>query len=215
MQAFKVTFNLKSPAVVNNDVYLDSLISSAKCREILKDKFFSNSKQAGDIELIRSTLDCLIEREFDVYKCSKLFFTDESCATTNYVKRFEHKFDFYVDANKKVDEQRGFFKSAYNALYYSLDYSPYAFCEGDLGEIKRLLTDNIQFIGKKASQGYGQIKSIEFEEIDKFNWIHNNALVRNIPAKYASQFKGLCDFDIAEIPLISPYWREERELCIY
>lgn len=214
MQAFKVVFNLRSQAVITDDIYLDSIISAAKCKELIKGDYFAGNKQAGEIELVRKTLDPIIARGYDVYKCSKLFF-DELHVTASYVKRFEKKYDKAINTKKKIDEQRGFFKAAYNTLTYDADTKPYAFCEGDFDEIKRLLTDNIQFIGKKASQGYGQIKSIEFEKIDKFNWIHNNALVRNIPAKYASQFKGLCDFDIAEIPLISPYWREERELCIY
>lgn len=212
MKPFKITFNLRSQAVINDDIYLDTLISSAKCREIVKDGYFSNGKQAGEIELIRNTLDPLIAREYDVYKCSKLFF-DDIHATTSYVKRFEHKYDSIIDTKKKLDEQRGFFKAAHNGLCYCLDMHPYAFCEGDIDEIKRLLTNYVQFIGKKSSQGYGKISSITFEEIEEFEWIHNNKLVRNIPAKYGEKFN--CEFDFAEIPLISPYWREERELCIY
>lgn len=212
MKAFKVIFHLKRHAALIDDIYLDSLISAAKCKEIVKENYFTDSKQAGDISLIRQTLDPIIARQYDVYKCSKLFFKDET-GVANYVKRFENKYDSYINTTKKIDTQRGFFKAAFNSVSYYTDLNPYAFCEGDFGEIKRLLTENIFFIGKKASQGYGLIDNIELEEIEEFPWIHNNQLVRNVPAKYADEFK--CDFDYAEIPVISPYWRKERELCVY
>lgn len=214
MQTFKVTFYLRSQAVITDDIYLDSLISSAKCKEIVKEGYFNNGKQAGDIKVIRNTLDPIIAREYDVYKCSKLFFNDLH-AVSNYAKRFEHKYDKRLNTTKKIDEQRGFFKSAYNSLCYCLDTSPYAFCVGDIEEIQRLFINNLTFIGKKSSQGYGQIQKIVFEEIGSFPWIHKNQLVRNIPAKYAEKFKNKCECDFAEIPLISPYWRNERVLCAY
>lgn len=214
MEAFKVTFNLKSPAVLSDDLYLDTLISAAKAKEILKAEYNLGCK-AGEKELVKSTLNKLIASEYDVYKCSKLMFK-EGQGNSFYVKRFEHKYENYIAKASKIDEQRGFFKAVYNPLSYLTDMHPTAICEGDMAEIERLLTTYIRFIGIKSSQGYGQIKNMQFEKTDKFSFVHNKKLVRNIPAKYEQEFANFdCEYDYAMLSVLPPYWRKEKELCIY
>lgn len=212
MEAFKVTFNLRTPAVLAGDLYLDSLISAAKAKEILQADYNLGSK-AGDEELVRSTLDQLISRDYDVYKCSRLMFK-EGQGNSFYVKRFEHRYENYIAKASKIDEQRGFFKAVYNPLCYLTDMHPTAICEGDMAEIKRLLTKNIQAIGKKTSQGYGQIIKIDFEKIENFTFVIDNKLVRNIPEKYSVDFKDI-EFEYTYMPILPPYWRNEKQVCIY
>lgn len=214
MEAFKVIFNLRTPAVLTEDLYLDTLISAAKAKEILKSDYNLGCK-AGDEKIVRNTLDKLIAREFGVYKCSKLMFK-EGQGNSFYTKRFEHKYENYISKASKIDEQRGFFKASYKPLCYLTDMQPVAFCEGDMKEIERLLTTYIHSIGKKVSQGYGKIISLEFEKLDKFPFINNKTLVRNIPIKYEQEFANFdCEYDYAMLSVLPPYWRKEKELCIY
>ena len=94
------------------------------------------------------------------------------------------------------------------------------YVSGDMGEIERLLNNYIFYLGKKGSQGYGQIRKWEFEEIEEnwSVWKHNKPM-RPIPARHCEEYieiqtKTGEPIHARQHPIIPPYWRKETELCL-
>lgn len=79
------------------------------------------------------------------------------------------------------------------------------YVKGDKEIIAKLLK-KLNYIGKKSSLGWGKVKRIELEEIEKdFSVQKGGKLMRNLPVKNSFNLKGkkVCLFR-----LVHPYWKK-------
>lgn len=215
---FKAIAHMKTPIATIDNIILDSIISAAKAKEILKEEFYSGKNICGTIEKVRSMLDDILDRDKGVY-CTSVGFGDNRESITSWSKRWNEQDDelvkFKGKGKKRVDIGAGFYKN-YHMPVVTKSYKTISFyVRGDLGEVERLLENYISYLGKKGSQGFGQVRKWEFVEIEKdYSIFKDGKLMRPIPAK-----QDKIDFEIKNMvarqhPTTPPYWRPERELCL-
>lgn len=213
---FKVVMHMKSPVAVMDNIILDSIISAAACKEILGDDYYAGNNETGTKEMQYSVLGKIIDKKYDVY-CTSYGFGDNREFLVNWNKRFDTKYDNYVDLGKKgrLDIGAGYFKNYHMPLIVRSYKTINFYVRGDLKKIKELLENYIHFIGKKSAQGYGEIAKYEFEEIkEDYSIIKENKLMRHIPIKYKGEL-NLNENKIMEKSIIPPYWRlDNREICL-
>lgn len=213
---FKVIMHMKSPVAVIDNIVLDSIISAAKCKELLKDDYYAGNNEYGTKELQDSALGKILDKKYDVY-CTSYGFGDNREFLVNWAKKWDSKHDDYVDLKKKgkIDIGAGHFKNYHMPLIVRSYKTINFYARGDLEQIKYLLENYINFIGKKSAQGYGEVAKYEFEEIkEDYSIINEGKLMRHIPLKY-KEMLNLKENKIMEKATIPPYWRENyRELCI-
>lgn len=216
---FKVIAHMKTPIATMDNIILDSIISAAKAKEILKEEFYNGKNICGEIEDIRSMLDTILDREKGVY-CTSIGFGDNRESTSSWSKRWDDKNDDIVEfkgkGKKRVDIGAGFYKN-YHMPIITKSYKTITFyVRGDMKETKRLLETYMHYLGKKGSQGFGQINKWEFEEIENdYSIIKDGTIMRPIPAKQEKiDFNKFDNITIRQHAVIPPYWREQKELCI-
>jgi hypothetical protein len=56
-------------------------------------------------------------------------------------------------------------------------------CIGNANEIRRLLTEYANFVGKRRAVGFGAIDEWKVEECEEFNLIHDDRITRPLPAE--------------------------------
>ena len=111
---------------------------------------------------------------------------------------------------------RGFFKAYRNPLVYHTISEIVFYASGDKAEIERLLKENIAYLGKKSSQGYGKVKEWTVEIIDEDKSIFNNGkLMRFVGIEeyinngYPTD-ESLFTVETATIP---PAYRKDTHIC--
>jgi len=213
---FKAIAHMKTPVVTMDNIILDSIISAAKAKEILQEQFYTGKNICGTIEEVKSMLDNIIDVDKGVY-CTSIGFGNTRESVSSWSKRWDSNNDEMVQFKnkKRVDIGRGFYKN-YHMPLITKSYKTITFyVRGDMKEIKRLLETYIHYLGKKGSQGYGQIKEWEFEEIENnYSVIKNNEIMRPIPAKQEKIDFNIDELEIRQHAIVPPYWRDEKELCI-
>ena len=87
------------------------------------------------------------------------------------------------------------------------------YTNGDFDVICSLLED-LRYLGKKASLGYGKVSKVRVEEINEdMSLVYNNKAMRPLPA--IEKYSGLDDKSKALYNLTHPYWeRGNEEICI-
>lgn len=221
---FKIIANMRSPIAAIGPIILDSIISAAKAKEILEEDFYTGDNIAGEKEMIEGTLDKLLDKEYGVY-CTSVGMGDNREFVGSWSKRWDDKHDDVVEfgnrGKKRIDVGAGHFKNYHMPLVLKSYKTISFYVRGDMEEIKILLENYIFYLGKKGSQGYGQIREWEFTEIEQnYSLWKDDRPMRPIPAKYCeeyikSQMAAGKEVNVREHPIIPPYWREDcRELCV-
>lgn len=208
----RIIAEMQSPVCYNDFLKFDNIISAAKAKDILKDDYYINEKQAGNIQLVIDTLSKFLKfnNELCVFHASCAINEDKEFVTS-YSKRWNSARDeivkFVGKGKQEIDTARGFFKSYHSPLIYKSIPKIVFYACGNKSEIERLL-QNITFLGKKSSQGYGKIKKWNIEIIDEDKSIFDgDKLMRFVPAE-----KIIGEYDIREAALIPPSYRQERQL---
>lgn len=213
---FKVIMHMKSPIAIIDNIILDSIISAAAYKEMLGDDYYAGNNETGTKEMQDSILSKIIDKKYDVY-CTSYGFGDNKEFLVNWNKRWESKYDDYVDLGKKgkLDIGAGYFKNYHMPLIVRSYKTITFYVRGDIKRIKELLKKYINFIGKKSAQGYGEIAKYEFIETEAdYSIIKEKKLMRHIPLKYKEKI-DLDETIVIERAIIPPYWRNDnRELCI-
>lgn len=216
----KITAKMQTQICFNDFLRLDCILSAAKAKEILKSDYYLNPKQNGDLQLVTDTLS-----EFLKFN-EKLKVFHASCATdgkefvTAYSKRWNSGKDgcvkFKGKGKQEIDTMRGFFKAYRNPLVYHTIPEVVFYASGDKAEIERLLKENIAYLGKKSSQGYGKVKEWTVEIIDEDKSIFNNGkLMRFVGIEeyinngYPTD-ESLFTVETATIP---PAYRKDTHIC--
>ncbi|MGO0987464.1 hypothetical protein ACTPEW_16140 [Clostridioides difficile] len=223
---FKVIMHMGAPIATTDDIILDSLISAAICKESYSEKYYSGMNDYGTKEEIESMLDDILDKKMRVY-CTSKGIGDNREYTSSWSKNFDSANSELIrtkEKGKKRELQRvrtvsGHFKEYHTQIVLKSYKTLTFYVRGDKEKIKRLLENNINFVGKKSSQGYGEILKYEFldcvEDYSLFDKQGN--IMRNIPfAEIMKLEKTLSEENfLKECPIIPPYWRNDhKELCI-
>lgn len=219
----KITAAMKNSVVLADPLRLDCILSAAKAKEILKDEYYTNQKQAGDAGTVIETLSQFI----DFFDLGKIFYTsfgffndDDKEFSISYSKRWNGLHDELVQFKGKgkaeIDTARGEFKSYHNHLTYKTSKCVTFYARGDKEKISQLLNDYIHFLGKKSSQGFGAVKEWIVEEIEQnYSLIKDGKPMRYIPISLVDYF-NVSEYNTKEAALIPPAWRSDyRDICFY
>lgn len=213
---FKAIAVMRTPVCMIEDIILDSIISAAKAKEILQDQFYAGENVHGSKEMIDEMLGSILDKKYGVY-CTSIGFGRYKESTGSWAKKWEENYDDLIDFVKtknRVDIGAGTYKNYHMPLVLKSYERIEFFVRGNMEEVSRLLREYISFLGKKASQGYGQIKEWIFEEIeDDRSVLDDMQIMRPIPGKEVMGL-GLNATDFKVMPTIPPYWRNDcKELC--
>lgn len=216
----KITAKMQTQICFNDFLRFDCILSAAKAKEILKSDYYLNPKQNGDLQLVTDTLS-----EFLKFN-EKLKVFHASCATadkefvTAYSKRWNSGKDgcvkFKGKGKQEIDTMRGFFKAYRNPLVYHTIPEVVFYASGDKAEIERLLKENIAYLGKKSSQGYGRVKEWIIKEIDSDKSIFNDGkLMRFVGVEeyINSGYPTNDSLFTVETATIPPAYRKEIKNC--
>lgn len=217
---FKVTAYMSAPIATTGIILLDGILSAAIAKDLLKDEYYAGENICGTKEQIDEMLSPILDRKQGVY-CASAGFGDNKEFITSWCKRWDNNHDDMVTGFKgkvRIDDGAGYFKSYHMPLVVKSYKTITFYVRGDMSKIKELLENYIFYLGKKATQGFGQIRKWEFEEIEE-NWSlwKDNKPMRPIPGRECLNWlKSNRECNIQEHALIPPYWRQDyRELCVF
>ena len=218
-EKLKITAKMRSQVCFSEYLRFDCILSAAKAKDILANSYYSQGKQCGDIQLVIKTLSKFLKfnEQLGVFHASCAMSDNEF--VTAYSKRWNSGFDravkFKGKGRQEIDTARGFFKAYRNPIVYHSMPEIVFYAVGDKAEIERLL-QNIAYLGKKSSQGYGEVAEWKVEIIDSDQSIlDGDKLMRIVPVEtYLKAYPELSDdMNTAELAVIPPAYRKEKTLC--
>lgn len=217
----KITAKMVSGVSFVDPLRLDCILSAAKAKEILQTDYYINGKQAGDGELVIKTLSEFLEYDpvSKVFKASCGFVDSDREFCTSFTKRWRGSRDeivkFVGKGKAEIDTARGSFKSYHRNIIYRPCNTVTFYARGFGDMISDLLNNHIAYIGKKSSQGFGEIKEWIVEEIDEdYSFFKDGQPSRPLPLSAFPFYKD--DGLIKDAALIPPAWRNDyRDKCVY
>ena len=209
----KITFKMRSPIATVGLIHLDALLGTA----IFMRRYIRLPKTAGRRESIGDTIRRKIPLFSVAIEGKRIFSGSAGIATgcvsvVRWKKRWDNEYDALVDFDnrkQRIDHKASYFKQ-YNMPLVILSTPEMIFyARGDRRQIESLL-NHISNIGKKSSQGFGEIREWKVEEVEK-DWSvwKDGQPMRAIPsspqAGFLLQQTGYC----------FPYWdRRNQGVCI-
>jgi hypothetical protein len=168
MQTYKIIFKINTPIAFTDTPLFDGILSYAYAREVLGDKFTQKLSLNESIDFSGMP----VEMEDGYFIASKMFWDEKAAVehTQRWRKRWANKRDSLADFGKlkrKVRVDSGEFKS-YDIPLSCLSVPEvwFYFKTGNVEEVSRLLEKWVYFIGKKRSQGYGEVADFAIEKSD-------------------------------------------------
>lgn len=210
---FKATAYMRTSIATMEPIMIDSVITAAYYKDKVREEYYNGDNICPNEQTVVGEIGKLIDRKFDVF-CASQGIGDNREFVSSWVKRFDDKdtglIKFKGKGKKRLDVGGGPMKNYHMPIVLQSCQMVTFYIRGDMEEIRRLLTEQISYLGKKGSQGFGQIIRWKFEELDNdYSIWKDGELMRPIPVRYFS-----CkDYNIQYIPLTPPYWRREKELC--
>lgn len=215
---FKIIAHMGSPIATTGVIILDSIISAAIAKETLGDEYYKGDNICPNKEKIDKWLREILDKKQGVY-CTSIGIGDNREFITSWTKRWDDKNDDMVTGFKgkvRVDVGSGHFKSYHMPLVLKSYKTIEFYVRGDTERVMELLEKHINFLGKKSSQGYGEVRCWSFEETEEdYSLWKDGQPMRPMPAKECEEeLKGKL-FNMQEYAIIPPYWRHDhREICI-
>lgn len=219
-QNLKITADMNNGTVVTDLLRLDCIISAAKAMEIMKDDYYIGRKTAGPAETIIRTLSPIMEFNGKIFHASCGFGNTDAEFGTFYKKGYDNFNDdiilFSGKGKQIIDTGRGRYKNYIKTLQVKAWPRIEFYARGDGNEIERLLKTHITHLGKKASQGYGEVAKWTVEEIiPDYSLMKDGKAMRPIPLDGFNRDIFVGDHYIEEHALIPPAWRHDnRDICI-
>jgi CRISPR type IV-associated protein Csf3 len=225
-QILQVKFEMSAPFSTIDYLRIDGILAFFSLKELLGQDFFN---------LAGTAVDPVIDAPLPIEKgrTSKgLWWWHASFGLnslhrdqiTRWKKRWDDEHDDLVkfDGKKaRVDHKAGFFK-AYDMPLVLKNAAEVLFCvHGNMAEVERLLR-GCKFVGKKRSQGYGEIKRISIEEtqhdwscwfVDNNDRGADNRPSRAIPMDMETFNGGSAKF--REMAYKPPYWHPANNAWCY
>lgn len=223
MNPLKVTAYLSSPIAVYDD-WSPSLEAVVMYAILLKAGLADTNPAAEDVKkkskFIRDNMPIKENGELGYYFCSAPIYNYLSEDTSSYRKRWEPN-NKYINWGKRKASFSGSEGSEKNydlPLYLRTTPQIEWYCLGDKAKLEKIFPD-ISTLGKKRSQGYGQVYKWEAEEISE-NWslIKDNKLMKPLPAFVVEKLDIVIDasnfMDIMKWGWRPPAWlKENQDLC--
>jgi len=167
---YKITFNMNTSIAFIEPPTFDGVLSYAHAREMLPGQEFMQKLNIEESEILDFSGMPLVMHRDGYFVASRMFYDDSAAIedTQRWRKRWEHKHDAMADFRghvKKVRINAGEFKSYDVPLQVvNIDQAWFYFQSENIGDVQRLVEKRIYFLGKKRSQGYGEIASFTIEE---------------------------------------------------
>jgi len=198
MENLKIIFNLDAPLLMNRYTTIDS---------ILLYHYFKKNKSNGD----RDALECDFIAQENGTLSGSIWFIDKNTTISFQPAYITKKPEFnYMNKHRKkpikYNGGSGNFKNflIWNELMIVPDI--YFYIRGDKEKIEEILK-SVAFIGKKASIGYGKVKSFEIEVIDEDKGFK---LDNSTPSKPLPLDFNLSCNKVAYWDKKPPYWDKTR-----
>ena len=201
-EPLKITAALTSPYVTTDYIFFDSLISSAVWQECMQDKAYTVPENKSEVFYIPLPLK-LIGTNEPFYAASIGFPKEAVDGIAHWRKHTE------IESKKNINIGSGEFKRYNMPMPYTSTEELVFYANGSKPEIQRLLT-LIPSIGKKRTQGYGNIRSwtVESSEHD-WSVVRDGVPMRPIPVSEGKQFNLKCDV-IMQFAYRPPYWHRKN-----
>lgn len=213
MQTYKIIFKLATPVSFIDIPTFDGILSYAFAREKLKGQGFAQKLNITKEELLDFSEMPIVMHEKGYFMASRMFWDETKAVehTQRWRKRWANQHDEIADFGKQIRKVRinaGAFKSYDMPLrVVAIDKVWFYFQSESMQEVNRLVRKWIYFLGKKRSQGYGEISFFNIEKAD-FDF---SKMFRPIPAE--SFEIDLQKFEKIEIRYCAwkpPYWLPEN-----
>lgn len=218
MQTYKIIFKLATPVSFIDIPTFDGILSYAFAREKLKGQSFAQKLNITKEELLDFSEMPISMHKKGYFIASRMFW-DETKAVEHiqrWRKRWANQHDKLSDFGKKIRKVRinsGEFKSYDMPLrVIAIDKVWFYFQSESLSEVDRLVRNWIYFIGKKRSQGYGEISFFNIEKYDfDFTRIFRPIPINIIGMNLENEF----NYQIKYCAWKPPYWLPDNfEQCI-
>lgn len=203
----KIVINLESPVLINRFSTIDSLLLALAVSRKFGKTFPEGTDLLNEFDFLAKDKDGFTGSIWFVEKDAEVLLENKSI-----VKKSEYD---YLNANRlrpiEYNQGGGEFK-LYNIWHEVMSVkSIYYYARGDKEEIVSLLND-LKYVGKKGSIGYGKVTSFSIETIDKDKSV---MLFAHTPSRPLSVKNYSLDNDrIAYFNAIAPYWKKsELEAC--
>lgn len=208
---FKITFRLSSPISFIDRPCFDSIVAYAWTKE----KFGTVQSRLSipKDEMIDFTELLPISVHENRYFLASQMFFDGNCSieqTSSWKKRWANKHDSIADFGKskrKIDVGRGEYKS-YD-MPVNLVSTPevwFFFYSNNVGNVEYLIDKHIVYLGKKRSQGYGEISDFTIDSVT------DGKIIRPIPKRF---FDSLPPGELKYCAWKPPYWLPDNfEICV-
>lgn len=212
---YKITFKLKSPVSFIELPTFDGIL--AWC--YMKDKYgiveqkltIDNPESFDDMPLCKHPDGYFIASWIQYEKEKSIEFTG------SWKKRWDNRHEHLTDFGKKVRKVRS------NAGEYKAYDMPivlqnikdvwFFFASENIERVRYLVANHLWGIGKKTSQGYGEIDSFEITEIDNNPFLET--VLRPIPVNQ-TDLSNLQNLSVKLMGYRPPYWLPENQtFCLY
>jgi len=191
--------------------------NSYRCKVNNNTNVFIIREEDKEYVFDRANMKVLYDIIWDMY----MYFQKDEILTGQYsIARIEEYGleRFKAKGKERVDIGSGFYKNYHMPVVIQSYKTITFYVRGDMEEVKRLLENYIFYLGKKGSQGFGQVGKWEFEEIEE-DWSiwKDGKLMRPIPAeeckgKIEEMMMKQIPIYARQHPILPPYWRKETEV---
>lgn len=155
-EPMKVTFKMQSPVVTSDYIFLDGLISSAVFKDCIRN-YYDLPENRNELIHIPLPLKQYGTCEEKFYAASIGFADTIVEGIDHWRKRTE------IESKKQIRIGSGQYKMYDMPMPTMYAYTWTFYANGNIAEVRRLLTTHISAIGKKCSQGFGAIRNIAVE----------------------------------------------------
>ncbi len=201
-EPLKITASLTSPYVSTDYIFFDALISSAVWQDMMQNKAFDVSENKSDTFYIPLPIEQIGTKE-SFYSASIGFPKQAVEGTARWRKQTD------IESKKKIRIGSGEFKRYDMPMPYTSAEEIVFYTNGNKLEIERLLA-YIPGIGKKRTQGYGNVRAWQVEQ-SEHDWsiVKDGVPMRPIPVSEAMLFNLKCDVEMF-FAYRPPYWHRKN-----
>lgn len=197
-EPMKITIHMGSPVVTTDYIFLDGLVSSAVFQDRVPNYYDMPENRN---ELIHIPLPLKRYGNQEPFYAASIGFSEEIIED---VERWRKRTD--IESKKKISIGSGKYKIYDMPIPTQYAESWIFYANGDIHEVQRLLSTHISSIGKKCSQGFGAVRSIEVSASDH-DWgvVRDGVPMRPIPTSESGEFDLDCDVEMY-FAFRPPYW---------
>lgn len=208
---YKITFTLKSPVSFIEKPTFDGML--AWCW--MKEKYGTVPQKLNlEKEELENFDELPLEKHHDGYFMASWMLYNEGQAlefTGSWKKRWANEHDHLTDFSgkkRKIRTSAGEFKAYNMPIVLNRIKEVWFYFESDNVAMVKKLLSHLWGIGKKTSQGYGEIGGFAIEEID-FNPFEGK-VIRPVPAK-VEDLKQSGTLSVRMMGYKPPYWLPENQ----